>query len=206
MTQILSVLTNWINKVFPERTDYVLIKNLSTMDVEKFLLPTIHEGFVSLTSFKEPIIKALVHEAKFHQNEQAWYLLGHILNLYLKHQPSQTIIVPIPLSKQRQKNRGYNQTTEIVKAALSNLNNVTLLTNRLYRIKDTKPQTSLAKKDRHQNVKNVFDFNQTDRQDLQNKNIIIFDDVATTGSTLKAARAAFSKSKIKNITCLVIAH
>ncbi|MEX2341238.1 MAG: hypothetical protein WD605_02870, partial [Candidatus Paceibacterota bacterium] len=121
-------------------------------DLLPHLNPIKIEGIIYLLPFFEPSIRATLHEAKFQHNEKAWQLLGQVLAAYLKHYPQETLLLPVPLSKKRQKKRKYNQVTEVAKRALSISKHIKLSENALVRLRDTKPQTSLSQKDRWSNV------------------------------------------------------
>lgn len=91
-------------------------------------------------------------------------------------------IVPVPLHPTKQKSRGYNQSEEIGKG-LSEALSVEMNINILKRIKATDSQTKKNAHERWQNMQAVFTF--VDGADINGKNILLVDDVITTGSTLE---------------------
>lgn len=91
-------------------------------------------------------------------------------------------IIPIPLHRQRLCQRGFNQSIEIAKH-IARTKKIPLLRNALTRIKKTTPQTELSAHDRLHNLTGAFTY----RPRKQYKHIVLFDDVITTGSTMKAA-------------------
>jgi ComF family protein len=104
------------------------------------------------------------------------------------------VLVPIPLFWQRQNWRGFNQAEDVGQALAKKLR---LRFNKqiLYRVKKTAPQVSFKdKQQRRQGVKGVFQA----RSEKLADNLILFDDVSTTGSTLneavKTVKAAGAKS------------
>lgn len=202
MQNFLNVLRKWCEQIFPVREDFKLVKDLNEDKILLYLNPTSDQGITSLLPFNEPVVRALIHEAKFQQNEKAWRLLGFALAQYLKHLPQDTVIIPIPLSLKRRHERGYNQVTEIVKEALKLTPHLPIETGILKRVKDTKPQTSLERKDRLENVKNAFAVFKVPK----GNKIVIIDDVSTTGSTLKEAKAAFSKAGETDMTLISLAR
>lgn len=193
-----------IESIFPERPDHRIVRELSLDDLLLHLNPTEVNGIIYLLPFSEPSVRATLHEAKFQHNEKAWWLLGNVLAIYLKHYPSETILLPIPLSRKRQKHRKYNQVTEIAKKALSTSNQVKLSKRILVRLRDTKPQTTLKQKERQLNVEGAFGALHV--ASLKEKNLIILDDVTTTGATLKAAKAALNSAEPSFITLISLAH
>lgn len=200
----MSLLGLIIENIFPERSDYRIVKKLSVDDLLLHLKPTEVSGIVYLLPFSEPIVRATIHEAKFQHNEKAWKLLGGVLSTYLKHYPAGTILLPVPLSTERQKERGYNQVTEVAKEALLTLKNIKLSRKVLVRLRDTKPQTTLQQKERHVNMQGAFGTFHS--SSISGKNIIILDDVTTTGATLRSAKDALRHIDTASVTLISIAH
>ena len=93
------------------------------------------------------------------------------------------IIIPIPLHKRRQRERGFNQAEELGKV-LSPLLKIPMKNDVLFRQKYTKPQARL-KTGREENIKNAFIVNTN--ESIIGKKIILIDDVATSLSTLEEA-------------------
>lgn len=109
-------------------------------------------------------------------------------------------IVPIPLHKQRIKERGYNQ-SELLCTHISEYTGVKMNTKLLTRIRNTKKQSMLSLIDRTLNIQNAFHCS----SDLTGKNIIIFDDICTSGTTLCAGASALSKANASHICALTFA-
>ncbi|MFH1744624.1 MAG: ComF family protein [bacterium] len=110
------------------------------------------------------------------------------------------LIIPIPLHKKRLRWRGCNQSDEIANVIAKNFN-LTINRNDLIRIKYQKAQAKLEINDRKENVKNSFAWR---GEDLKNKNIILVDDVATTGSTLNEAARVLKENNAGEIWGLVV--
>lgn len=195
----MQLINRLLEYLFPTRPDYQLVKQLQTKEVEEKFNPINDGSFLALSDFSDPVIKACVHEVKYHQNERGLKLLALLLKKYLEDKPTH-IIVPIPLSFARRHKRGYNQVELIALAATKNVN-----TNLIRRIKNTAPQTELSRSERLENVKDAF-ATVVGSKNLTGQNIIILDDVATTGATFKAARGALAPLNPTSITCVAIAH
>lgn len=112
------------------------------------------------------------------------------------------IIIPIPLHRKRKGERGYNQTELIAKELAKDLN-LSLESKILKKIRDTKKQSTLTKKERIKNVENAFVLTNTAK--LKNKKILLFDDIYTTGSTLNECSKLLRKAEVKEISILTIA-
>jgi len=110
--------------------------------------------------------------------------------------------IPIPLHWSRKLWRGYNQ-SEILAKEYADISNQMML-NSIERTTKTKPQSSLDKNARELNVKNVFNIKESMSDLLYGKEIILVDDVMTTGATLVEAARLLYKYKPKKITALVV--
>jgi ComF family protein len=112
------------------------------------------------------------------------------------------IVVPMPLSLRRLKQRGFNQ-SELIAKNFANYFNLPLETNLLLRSKHSQPQSEINNFNKRQlNVKDCFDI----KKDVLNKNIILIDDVFTSGATMKEAVKTLKKHKAKKIIGLVISR
>ena len=107
-------------------------------------------------------------------------------------------IIPVPISKERQTERGFNQ-VEVI------LEELKLQYTKIKRIKNTKKMFQILNEEkRDQNIKNSFFV--TSDTDLNNKNILLFDDIITTGSTLREIKKEIQKTyNIKKVIVLTLA-
>ncbi len=164
------------------------------------------QGSICLSSYQNPFIKAAITANKFYNDQHAALLLAALLATYLKTlPPTPTVLIPIPLSARREKERGYNQ----VKRILSYLPTDADYHHSplLKRITHTKPQTTLHRAERLKNMERVFSLDTT--QPLpEHTRYIIIDDVLTTGATMQAAKATLLPYLPKGSTliCLCVAH
>ncbi|HLD24942.1 MAG TPA: ComF family protein [Patescibacteria group bacterium] len=112
-----------------------------------------------------------------------------------------SVMIPIPLFPSRQKERGYNQ-AEIVGRLLSESLHIPLRTDILKRIKKTIPQVEIKKRDaRLKNMEGVF---ATCR--MSPKRVILFDDVFTTGATMRSAANVLKRNGAKWVWAMTIAR
>jgi ComF family protein len=109
-------------------------------------------------------------------------------------------IVPVPLHKKRQRDRGYNQSLEIAKEISKQLC-VKLNPHLCNRTTNTDPQSSLPMKTRKKNVKGAFSLGYGQVP----KHIAIIDDVITTGSTINELAALLKKAGCQRIDVWAIA-
>jgi len=116
------------------------------------------------------------------------------------------IITSVPLTNKRLRSRKYNQSAILAQELARKLNKKcnNLL---LKKTKETKVQAGLSKKDRQKNLKNAFKVNPRYKEQLTAKNILIIDDVYTTGSTLnECARTLKREGFTGKIYGLVLAR
>ena len=148
-------------------------------------------------------VQKILHHLKYHGDKELGAFLGARYGEQLvQHEKWKTIdlIIPIPLHKKKEKKRGYNQREWIAKG-LSVGMQIPYRTDLLIRTEFTETQTKKSRFHRWQNVKEVFQL--TDPGALENKHILLCDDVLTTGATLEAAiqkLAAVSSLKVSVAT------
>ena len=121
--------------------------------------------------------------------------------------PANMLIIPIPLSKKRLKERGFNQ-SEILAQEMSYRDreeNFILETSVLYRIRDTGSQALIKDREtRMNNVKGCFAVNNKNK--ILGKNIILIDDITTTGATLEEARKVLWDNGAQRVIAFTVAH
>ena len=112
------------------------------------------------------------------------------------------MVIPVPLSQKRQHDRGYNQSF-LLALPFSMIINKPLSKQSLHRFKDTKSQVGL---DRHERFYNVSEAFTAETSEVNGKNIVLIDDVSTTGSTLEACSSALKIAGAQDIVCLTLAR
>jgi len=112
------------------------------------------------------------------------------------------MIIPIPLAATRLRERGYNQ-SQLLATILSKHYNITLSFNNLIKIYDTKPQALLSQKERWTNIHKAFKIKNSNK--IKNKNILIIDDLLTTGATTSQAAGLLKESGANIVGVLTLA-
>jgi ComF family protein len=134
----------------------------------------------------------LIHQIKYHDKREAAVELGRILGEKLaKSVTFQGIdyIIPVPMHPTKQRWRGYNQ-AEMFANGLSDAMQVDVETTALRKTKMTISQTKMSRSERLKNTEEVFVL--ANPTILRGKNILIVDDVMTSGATLESCAAAIS--------------
>ncbi len=114
------------------------------------------------------------------------------------------VLIPIPLHHQRERWRGFNQ-SEILGRLIAEKLNLGFENSLLIRPKASVPQVGLVRSERVQNIRGKFAVNSKAKLD-QNISYIIFDDVATTGTTIQEAIKVLKKSGAQKVFGLTIAR
>jgi ComF family protein len=112
------------------------------------------------------------------------------------------IIIPVPLCKSRLRERGYNQ-SELLSAEIAKNLDIPVLTNVLLRVKRTVPQKVMTPAQRTENLKNAFAAENANL--ITDKNILLVDDVYTTGATAAECARVLRKAGAKKVKTLTIA-
>lgn len=114
------------------------------------------------------------------------------------------IIIPVPIHKKRKKERGYNQSSLIINEFAKELKKsykkkIKINNKILYKVKNTNKQSMLNKYERKANIDNAYKINEDMINLIENKNILIFDDIYTTGSTVNECAKMLKNAKPNKI-------
>ena len=149
------------------------------------------------------VLKELILKFKYKSDFTAGDILAELLEEYIaqKFDYKEYIIAYIPLSKKSKKARGFNQCEYMARRIAGNLEIESL--ELLIKVKETKEQKKLKKDERFENIRGAFGVKKG--INIKNKKIILIDDVATTGATLKEAGELLKKFDISDIKLLTLA-
>lgn len=173
----------------------------------------------SVVSYENPVIRELLQNLKYKSKKTALEPINEMMNVYLqkiiKHLSSalsRSIIIPIPLHPTKEKKRGFNQAELIAEGLRQFLEGrlpkevdlPRIETGNLVRIKNTDSQTRLKNyEERKNNVAGCFKILQPEK--IAGKNIILVDDVFTSGATMKEAVRVLKGAGAKRIIGFVVA-
>lgn len=115
---------------------------------------------------------------------------------------SADMVLPMPLSRQRLQERGFNQALLLAKAVAPHKTQAQML----LRIRDTLPQSSLSRAARLHNVQKAFALEPQHHASVAGKRIVLVDDVMTSGASLAAAAQCLRQAGAVHITALVFAR
>lgn len=145
------------------------------------------------------IVKSIIHYLKYKNQEQIgsflgdWY--GHILkeNNFLNQID---FVVPVPLHRKKLRKRGYNQVSLFAKQIATHIN-AQYIDHVLIKTANTRTQTKKSRILRWQNKQALYVL--SDQDIFRNKNVLLLDDVITTGATMEACATALSRTTGINI-------
>jgi len=164
-----------------------------------------HPPYHSLRSwavYRDPVRKA-IHGLKYHNNlGLADFFTPMLLNLIATESWDTDLVIPVPLSRARLRSRGYNQAGVLAFPVAMSLGK-RYSPNGLSRIRETPTQVSLTAEQRRQNVVRAFRANPAI---VQNKRVLLIDDVVTTGSTLAECSSALVSAGASTVYCLTLAR
>ena len=149
------------------------------------------------------VLKQLILNLKYKKDFSAGDILSDLLSDYIKDniEYDNYVLSYIPLSKKSMKKRGFNQCEYIAKKVSEKLNIGVI--EILIKYKDTSEQKTLNKHERSNNVKGAFKIK--NGTNISSYNIILIDDVITTGSTMMEAYKILQENSAKSIKLLTLA-
>lgn len=163
--------------------------------------------------YKVPLVKNLIQKFKYEPfareiaSDLASLIIEHFRQLekvpdFLK-EGKDFLMVAVPLDNRRLRWRGFNQSEEIAKA-ISKFLEIPLLFDVLLKTKETPPQVALSGRERKENVRGIFLIK--DKKLVENKKILLVDDVYTTGSTMEEAARVLKEAGAKGVIGLAVAR
>ncbi len=134
---------------------------------------------------KESLVQNLMHQVKYKRNKELGLQLGRLMGVSIKQSDRFQVnaLIPLPLFPAKEKRRGYNQATLLCKG-ISEIMDVPILDDVIIRPQFTETQTKKGRIERWTNVDGKFVLIKPDS--IQNKHVLLVDDVITTGATLES--------------------
>ena len=174
------------------------------------------ENCISILEYRQSIVKDAIWLLKYKGKRPVGTILARLVydglleelsEMHMMENFSDPILIPIPLSKSKCRERGYNQ-ADIIGRELARLDGNTSFSydpRILIKTKDTRSQAKMH--DRESRLRNLRGcFRVTDPDKIKNRNIIILDDITTTGATLHEASAILMKAGAKRVLAVAVAH
>jgi len=171
------------------------------------------EGTMSLFSYRANVVRKSLVELKSSRNEKISQLIGALLyegmkaelpDLEMFYGFSSPLLVPIPITKKKQKERGFNQCELILGSFKDSPALFEIRFDILKKIRETKDQVGKTREERIKNQRGCFLV--PDPSLVKNRGVIVFDDIVTTGATLFEAKRVLQKAGARHIVCISFAH
>jgi ComF family protein len=180
---------------------YTRFENIRHNPVEKRYWGRVDLQFATSTFYyieKTPLQK-IIHQIKYRQEPALGRHMGELMGMaasevFKEHETA--VLVPMPLHPKREYKRGYNQATLLCEG-ITKTTGIAYNEKVLVRNEDTRTQTKKSRTERWENVAAVFEV--ADHQAIANKNIVLVDDVITTGASTEACATALLQHGAKSV-------
>lgn len=174
-----------------------------------------HEWMLPLFPYEHPLVKTAVWEVKYRGNGGVARLAGTLLaeellswlaELAETDALARPLFIPVPLAKKRARERGFNQCELLAREVVRNIgNSVELRTDILVKTKETASQTkSESRAARLENLRGAFAVRTPEA--VAERDVVLLDDVTTTGATLTEARTTLLAAGARKVLAITFAH
>ena len=149
-----------------------------------------------------PPVSGLIKKAKYDNGKYILdYFAEKLVFCYLNNFFRSEVVCCVPMSEERLKKRGYNQSEILAKKVAEKIN--VPFTDCLIKVKETERQATLSRAER---LKNLTDsFKVKDKKAIRGKNVLLVDDVTTTGATAEAIAVKLKKAGAIRVHLLTVA-
>jgi ComF family protein len=165
----------------------------------------------ALFSYKESVLRKSIWLLKYKGIDEVVDFFAQNLSDYfledisdeISWQNKEIIFIPVPLHSKKEKQRGFNHMKLVLRKLKTKLGDLSIDlkidSNIITRVKNTRPQMYLSKKERRENLKGAFSV----QKEVNNSIIIVVDDIITSGSTLLEMKKTLKKVGKNNKIILV---
>jgi ComF family protein len=162
-------------------------------------------GIMVTAYYEEGPLKEAIRAYKYKFIKELVEPLSDLFINHLQQFPlfTNVVLAPVPLHKSRLRQRGFNQAA-LLAQKVADVFGAEYEEDALIRVRKTKPQVELSGKARKENVKDAFRCLKSNQ--VKGKNILLIDDVCTTGATLEACAYQLRREKVKQVWGLVLAR
>lgn len=166
-----------------------------------------YESIRSFLDYDEKVQTIMFHIKYFSKRDLAFYI-GSLFSLFIEESiwRSADYIIPVPLHWLRKFKRGYNQAEWFARGIIGGRNKPALITSGLYRKRRTRTQVKLDKAKRRINVQGAFGITDNMKQMIKGKDVLLVDDVITTGATTASCAETLLEGGCKKVRVLSLAR
>jgi len=220
------IMTLSLKRLFEKLFDFFLPQNelakrLEAMPIEELSKLAAPRRFTqagidcfAIFRYEDPLIRQAILEVKYRGNKTIAAKLAAVCGYALFEELSEKIVfgefnkpllLPVPLSKNRKRERGFNQTELLASLLPPEIKNaVSFAADALIKIKDTKTQVFLKRGNRRKNIAGAFKV--SNPAAVAGRNTVVFDDVITTGATSVEIARTLRAAGAKKILCFAVAY
>lgn len=218
---------NLIDFIFPKSEEVYHLESLSAGELIEKLSKAREikdENLIVLFDYKDPMVKTLIWELKYKGNRKIAEKFAAILKDVLQHELAERVLfenfinpllIPMPISNKRRRERGWNQVEILAEEIMKNFAvsprnsekelfecSPKVLVKHIHT--DSQARTHATKRERLENLSGSMSVQNAGK--IRGRNIILLDDVTTTGSTFTEAKRVLKESGVKKILCVALAH
>ena len=167
--------------------------------------PKVTGAYAYLEFIKEGVVQKLIHQLKYQGKKELGIWLGRKYGTELKpiiNSSSIDVIIPSPLHRNRIRQRGYNQSEQIA-IGLSESLDTPIDSKAVTRVQETTSQTRKSRVKRWENMEKVFEVRNTEA--VEGKNVLLIDDVITSGATIGMLCDEIAQKNPNTITIAALA-
>ena len=154
------------------------------------------------------VLRDLVHVLKYQRVQPVATVLGRLLGQTLAgaQLPEPLLVVPVPLYRRKLRERGFNQAEEIARALVRRQTSscIQLEASSLVRARQTASQTGLTRHQRRANMRGAFAVTRPER--IAKRNVLLVDDVMTTGTTASECARVLLRAGAKEVLVATVAR
>ncbi|HEY4473982.1 MAG TPA: hypothetical protein VI957_02380 [Candidatus Paceibacterota bacterium] len=206
-----------IDALVPPSADVAVARTITETEFEKLFRPIVgpFPWIVSLFPYRDVRIRALIRAVKYRSEEAPLGALGRSIAEEIVETLSEkralagwqnVLLVPIPPSPLRMRERGYSQTERIAAHVLPHLPEMVLYAPKLLKREDRESQARLAREKRKENIAGAFFVPPAAVSAAVGAFVILLDDVVESGSTLSDARRALLDAGAKDVIAIAVAR
>ncbi len=213
------MLTFLLDILFPPKENTLLARKATPEALARACTPRkINTHTFAVFPFEDPLIRALIHEMKYRGSKHAPRLLAQaaapalaefLAERHMFEEFTEPLVIPLPLHTRKIRERGFNQSERLAREYIVEglfMENA-LATSALTRIRYTESQTLLhGARARRENVRGAFAVPLEMHGLVEGRDVIVIDDVITSGATLAEARTALKERGAHNVLCIAIAY
>jgi ComF family protein len=162
----------------------------------------------------EDRMREAIHALKYDRIHPAARRLGRMLAQAIAkldgEAPAEMLVVPVPLHRRKKKERGFNQARTLAEVAIAALGEthpdwkLTLETRALIRVRLTESQAGLSVRQRRMNMRAAFEV--VDPEAVRERDVLLVDDILTTGATARSAARALKRAGAKSVWVATLAR